>query len=232
MSRFKHSALDSPLVYLVVLISLTLFGLRAWSTAARSNIGQRDSNSRSQKAKFADIQSLGKRLQAANVPVTNMTKSVRLVRIEKLDDRELRLTLENQYDKTINGFQMSVGNVGVHTEFMYNTEHMIPPGGIWVQQSAIQADTDTKGIAFLSVHFDDGTSDGDEVAIKQVNDARAGQLTQIRRALGLIRRTLRSGTASSVTGLQDLQSRIRALPTVQEQGRPDFASGLESGNSE
>jgi hypothetical protein len=176
-----------------------------------------------------EIDALAERLQPDKVPVWNMTSFVRLIKIEKVENRDLRLTLQNAYDKKINGFQVSVGNVGIHTEFMYNEDQMIPPGGIWVQQVPIEPYTDTKGITFMSVHFADGTGDGDEAAIKIVEEERAGQITQIRRALALIRRTLRAPNADSVAALDELLSQIRSLPSQGKNGRDDFWAGLESG---
>ncbi len=226
MRNKKHFVSGSRIVSLIGFVCLTLLAVSAWSSVTRSHGRQTDA--KGQKFK-EEIDSLGQRLQPDKVPVWNMTSFVRLIKIEKVENRDLTLTLQNAYDKKINGFQVSVGNVGIHTEFMYNEDQMIPPGGIWVLQVPIEPDTDTKGVTFMSVHFEDGTGDGDEAAIKLVEEERAGQITQIKRALALIRRTLSAPNADSVDALDELLSQIRSLPNQGKNGRDNFWAGLESG---
>lgn len=226
MRKNNHLVSGSRLVSLIVFISLALLGVSVFSSATRFHKRQTAPN---RQTFIEEIDALAERLQPDKVPVWNMTSFVRLIKIEKIENRDLRLTLQNAYDKKINGFQVSVGNVGIHTEFMYNEDQMIPPGGIWVQQVPIEPNTDTKGITFMSVHFADGTGDGDEAAIKLVEEERAGQMTQIRRALALIRRTLRAPNADSIAALDELLSQIRSLPSERINGRADFSGGLASG---
>jgi hypothetical protein len=227
MSQNKHLLSASRIVSLIAFICLVLLGVSAWSAGTWHHKVQNASNP--QIKSMEEIEEMAKGLRPDKVPVRNMTQSFRLIQLEKVEDRDLKLTLQNRYNKRINGFQVTVGNVGIHTELMYNEDQMIPAGGIRVEQVPIQDDTDTKGIALVSVHFDDGTSDGDPVAVKQVEEERSGQKTQIKRALALIRRTLSSPDGDSVAALEDLLSQIRSLPSQGKNGRDDFWAGLESG---
>lgn len=198
--------------------------MSAWSLATRKKL-----TASNRQASKGDVDLLAQRLEPDKVPIWNVARFVRLIKIEKIGNRDLRLTLQNDSKKIINGFQIGVGEVGIHTEFLYNEDQKVPPGGVWIEQVPIEPYTDTKGITLLSVHFDDGTSDGDEAAIKQVEEQRAGELTQIRRALPLIRRALRAPGSDSLDGLEGLLSEIRSLPTEGKNGRDDFWAGLESG---
>lgn len=229
MTTKKHLVSSSRIVSLIAFICLTLLAVSAWSSVGRSRKRITTENSQRHSPDQDEIDAMAERLQPDKVPVWNMTRLVRLVKLDKIENRDLALTLQNGYDKKINGFQVSVGNVGIHTEYMYNPDQMIPPGGIWVDQVPIEPFTDTKGITFMSVHFEDGTGDGDEAAIKLVEEGRAGQITQINRVLALIRRTLSAPNADSVAALDELLSRIRSLPRERVRGRPDFSGGLESG---
>jgi hypothetical protein len=111
---------------------------------------------------------------------------------------------------------------------MYNEDQMIPPGGTYVDTVPIQANTDKDGVTLLSVHFEDGTADGDELVIKMIDEDRAGQKAQISRVLALIRRALRSADLDAVAVLDELRSQVQDLPTRID-GRPDFSGGLGSG---
>lgn len=215
------------IVGLIVLVCLALLGVNAWSSGGWPHKSQNVSTP--QIHSFEEISEMAKGLRPEKVPVWNMTQSFRLIKLEKVEDRDLKLTLQNGYDKKINGFQLSIGNVGIHTELMYTQDEMIPPGGIRVEQFAIQDHTDTKGIALMSVHFDDGTSDGDPVAVKQIEEERSGQKTQMKRALALIRHTLNSPDSDSVAALDELLLQIRSLPSEGKNGRDNFWAGLESG---
>lgn len=227
MRQNKHLVSGLRIVGLIVLVCLTLLAVHAWSSDTRPHNSQNISNP--QIKSFEEIAEMAKGLQPENVPVRNMTQSFRLLKLEKVENRDFKLTLQNGYDKNINGFQVSIGNVGIYTELVYNLDQMMPPGGIRVEQFPIQDYTETKGIALLSVHFEDGTSDGEPVAVKQVEEERSGQKTQIKRALSLIRRTLSSPNADSMAALDELLSQIRSLPSEGKRGRPDFWGGLESG---
>ena len=229
MRKNKEFLSGSRIIALTVFTCLALLGVTAWSSGTWSHKSLNGSNRQTKSMGVEEIDAMAERLQPDKVPVWNMTQSFRLIKVEKVENRDLKLTFQNGYDKKINGFQVSVGDVGIHTELMYNEDQMISPGGIRVEQVAIQEYTDTKGIALLSVHFEDGTSDGDAVAVKQVEEERSGQKTQIKRALALIRQTLRSPDADSVAALEKLLSQIRSLPSQGKTGRDDFWAGLESG---
>lgn len=229
MRNKKHFASGSRIVSLIVFICLTLLAVGTWSSGAWSHKRLSASYGQTHSPGMEEIDAMAERLEPGKVPVWNMTRFVRLIKIDKVENRDLTLTLQNGYDKKINGFQVSVGNVGIYTEYMYNPDQMIPPGGTWVDEVPIEPDTDTKGITFMSVHFEDGTSDGDEAAIKLVEEERAGEKTQIRRALALIRRTLSAPNADSVDALDELLSQIRSLPSERVNGRADFSGGLASG---
>lgn len=226
MKKYWDILVSSRIVRLVVFTCLTILAVSAWSSNARPQKSQTASNGESKGAKEIDATAL--RLQPEKVPVWNATKALKLVKLDKVNTWFLELTLQNGYDKRINGIQVGLGNVGVFTELMYNEDQMIPPGGTYVDIVPIQANTDKDGVTLLSVHFEDGTADGDELAIKQVDEGRAGQKTLIRRAIVLIRRALRSPDVDSVNALDELRSQVEDLPTRVD-GRPDFSGGLGSG---
>ena len=205
-----------------------------WAAGAWSSVGQsgkkitRQGSLPRHSPDQDEIDAMAERLQPDKVPVWNMTRLVRLIKLDKIENRDLALTLQNGYDKKINGFLVSVGNVGIHTEYMYNPDQMIPPGGTWVDQVPIEPFTDTKGITLTAVFFDDGTSDGDEAAIKGTEEDRAGQKALIRRALALIRQTLGAPDVDSVAALDQLLSELRSLSIERVSGRPNFSMGQQS----
>jgi hypothetical protein len=220
---------SSRIVSLVAFICLTLLAASAWSSVgqSRKKISREDSPPR-HSPEQDEIDAMAERLQPDKVPVWNMTRLVRLVKVDKIENRDLALTFQNGYDKKINWFLVSVGEVGIHTEYMYNPDQMIPPGGTWVDQVPIEPFTDTKGITLMAVFFDDGTSDGDEGAIKTTREDRAGQKALIRRALALIRQTLGAPDVDSVAALDQLLSELRSLSIERLSGRPNFSMGQQS----
>jgi len=227
MKKYQDILVSSRIVRLVVFTCLTILAVSAWSSNARSHKSQTASSGKSKGAEEIDATAL--RLQPEKVPVWNATKSLKLVKLDKVNTWFLELTFQNGYEKRINGIQVALGNLGIFTELMYNEDQMIPPGGTYVDIVPIQANTDKEGVTLLSVHFEDGTADGDELAIKPVDEGRAGEKTLIRRALVLIRRALRSPDVDSVAALDELRSQIQSLPTEGKNGRDNFWAGLESG---
>lgn len=228
MTTKKHIVSSLRIVGLVAFICLTLLAASVWSSIGRFRTTLTKENSQRHSPSQEEIDAMAEGLQPDKVPVWNMTRFVRFIKIDKIENRDLALTLQNGYDKKINGFLLSVGDVGIYTEYMYNPDQMIPPGGTWVDQVPIEPFTDTKGITLMSVFFDDGTSDGDEAAIKGTQEDRAGQKAQIRRALALIRQTLGAPNVESVAALDELLSQLRSLPIERVIGRPNFSVGQQS----
>jgi len=226
MKKYWDMLMSSRIVPLVVFTCLTILAVSAWSSNARSHKSQTASSGKSKGAEEIDATAL--RLQPEKVPVWNATKSLKLVKLDKVNTWFLELTFQNGYEKRINGIQVALGNLGIFTELMYNEDQMIPPGGTYVDIVPIQANTDKDGVTLLSVHFEDGTADGDELVIKMIDEDRAGQKAQISRVLALIRRALRSADLDAVAVLDELRSQVQDLPTRID-GRPDFSGGLGSG---
>ena len=219
----------SRIVTIIVFICLTLLGVSAWSSGTGPNRKPGISNRQKNGMNVTDIQAMAESLRADKVPVRNMAQSFRLIAIEKVENRDLRLTLQNDYSKRINGFWLFVGNVGTEIGPLYEKEQMILPGGTYTIDLPIQADTDTRGIGIVAVTFDDGSGDGDPESLYVIRETRKGEKTQIKKILKLIRQHLMSPDADTSAALDRLESQIKSLSVDSGNGQKDpLWSGLNS----
>ncbi len=229
MRKHKYFRSGSLIVIIIVFICLTLLGVSAWSSGTGPHRKPGISTRQKNNMNVTDIQAMAERLQADKVPVRNMARSFRLIAIEKVENRDFRLTLQNDYSKRINGFWLFVGNVGTEIGPLYEREQMISPGGIYTIDLPIQADTDAKGVGIVAVTFEDGSGDGDPESLYVIRETRKGEKTQIKKILKLIRQHLMSPDADTSTALDRLESQIKSLSVDSGNGQRDpFWSGLDS----
>ena len=214
----------SNLIFAVVCLLILTFGI--WSPKAFSSRGV--SNQQKQPLTDREYKTMIETLDPNNVPIRNMTRAIRVISIEKIEGGSLRLTLQNGYDKWINGIEISMVNVGIHEELGSTREHNIPPGGTYELVLGIQEHTDTDGIEIAAVIFEDGTADGNLEFVKPVQEQRLGERVQYKRALALIQKHLAEPDANTVEGLDRLESQLQSLPVDEESGkRGDYIYGLK-----
>lgn len=199
-----------------------------WSPKAFSNRGINSSQQQKQPLTKAEYEAMVEKLDPNGLPVRNMTRALKLISIEKIDGGMLRLTLRNEYRKGIDGVEISMANVGIHKEFGFSKENIIPPQGTCVIELPIQEHTDTDGIEIAAVIFEDGTADGNLEYVKPVEEQRLGERTQFKRALALIQKQLTEPNAETIEGLNRLESQLQSLPVHEGDGkRGDYEIGLE-----
>lgn len=212
------------LIFAVVCLLILVFGI--WSPKAFSS--RSVSNQQKQPLTDGEYKTMIETLDPNNVPIRNMTRAVRIISIEKIEGGSLRLTLQNGYDKWINGIEISMVNVGIHEELGSTREHNIPPGGTYELDLGIQEHTDTDGIEIAAVIFEDGTADGNLEFVKPVQEQRLGERVQYKRALALIQKHLAEPDADTVEGLNRLESKLQSLPVDEESGKSsDYMYGLK-----
>ena len=212
------------LIFAVICLLVLAFGI--WSPKVFSS--RSASNQQKQPLTDGEYKTMIETLDPKNVPIRNMTRAVRIISIEKIEGGSLRLTLQNGYDKWINGIEISMVNVGIHQELGSTREHNIPPGGTYELDLGIQEHTDTDGIEIAAVIFEDGTADGNLEFVKPVQEQRLGERVQCKRALALIQKHLAEPDADTVEGLDRLESQLQSLPVSEESGKSgDYIYGLK-----
>ena len=212
------------LIFAAICLIILAFGI--WSPKVFSS--RSVSNQQKQPLTQREYKTMIETLDPNNVPIRNMTRAIRIISIEKIEGGSLRLTLQNGYDKWINGIEISMVNVGIHEELGSIREHNIPPGGTYELVLGIQEHTDTDGIEIAAVIFEDGTADGNLEFVKPVQEQRLGARVQYKRALALIQKHLAEPDADTAEGLDRLESQLQSLSVREESGKKiDYEIGLE-----
>jgi hypothetical protein len=158
-------------------------------------------------------------LNIGSLKITNKT-AFEIIDLQRLDARNIRITLRNDYGKNITGFQVSVGVGRVQTDLAVGGDNFILPKGTYQGVYAIQHMTNTHGITVLAVVFEDGTTDGDPEAIEEIEYYRLGVKTQRERVLGLLLNALKSDDSDLDSALSRVEDAVSSVPESQVNGLP------------
>jgi hypothetical protein len=159
--------------------SILLVAITAWSSGVFSTsiVSQLQKNA-------DDYDQRKERLRNHQISLENRTNGLQIVNLDKQIDQEIILiTLKNTYQKPITGYKLSVG-IGIQYGERQNSR--ILPGDEFRVILPLQPELDTKGVRILAVIFDDETTDGDPLFIKQIKDRRKGASLQRERNLLLL----------------------------------------------
>lgn len=117
--------------------------------------------------------------------LSNRTSGFEAVKVETNNGR-VRLTLKNNYNKTITAYAISTGD-NTHSLHELPFEDLLTPGSTRNQDVRLPSEGN---IIVLAVVFDDRSNDGDATAAKEINDYRFGKKTQYERIVPLLNKVL------------------------------------------
>ena len=160
------------------------------------------------------------------VKFINLTKSFRVAG-SKITGDDLNLVLQNNYDKSINGFYVREGAAEATTtnvELIYSDNRTeIAPGETFELLLGARERIYTEGITISAVMFTDGSSDGDPEIIQGIIDVRQGERIQMEVGLKLFRESAEKDYESRMAYLK---RQISDLQTKEKGGSVDFNAGL------
>ena len=142
----------------------------------------------------------------------NSLKAIEVVSLSE-NDRAAEMVLKNVSTKNINGYSILITNGAARTVDLSVGEKTIAPGQQFKislpKKEAIQP-------IVRFVTFEDGSGEGDMVAIKELQDRREGRGEQLKRIIPLFRK------AYSTADLEQLRTELNALPEEQRRDRSIF----------
>lgn len=148
----------------------------------------------------------------------------------RINGDDLHLSFRNTYSKNINCFLVSIGSDTIRTEFAY-IDKVIAPGAIYQQTYSIEQGK-TGSIRMRAVMFDDGTSDGELKAVKEIKDERLGVRMQLESIIPQLHTLLNLPEAEIQPALDRLESQILSLSEgKQSLLTEDVKLGLHNGKA-
>jgi hypothetical protein len=160
-----------------------------------------------------------------NIKLRNYTSAFNVVGKEKVPHGDIRLTLQNDYDKKITAYEISIGSTTSLVDTILSThEDGIMPGFTRQQLLPINIDPDleSKGIIILAVVFEDGSGDGHPDFIKEINDYRRGETMQMERVSRLLGKSLSASDGDLVSALDSVQANMLSAPGESDNSSPMF----------
>lgn len=159
---------------LIALLCLAVLGFIAKSrTTQQSDI----LSQRSKLLRDLDVEHLTLRNQTSGFTVTS---------VQKTPEGYIKISLRNDYSKTIVGYQLSVGSTTTLVDsFTNGIKPGIEPGELRERIEPIDVDPELfrRGIIVRAVVFNDATDDGDPHFVQQINDFRLGEMLQTQQFL-------------------------------------------------
>jgi len=149
--------------------------------------------------------------QGPPLRLSNRTNAFEVVKVE-INSGRVRLTLKNNYNKTITAYAISAGN-NSHSLHELASENLLTPGNTRDQDLRLPAGRNEGDITVLAVVFEDRTSDGDATAAKEINDYILGKSTQYDRIIPLLEKVLAARDNKMQSALEKAQAAIYTLPS-------------------
>ena len=180
---------------------------------------------------FATVGSSTFRSKTTQIHLVNNTGALALVGQEVIDGRT-RLQFKNISAKDLNGFVLGLANLS-ELEFDTTTgDRVIVPGE--VQDIEIPGPLPT--ITVLAVMYADGSLEGDQITVAQLQDRRSALKAELKRILALVVVEAQSRDADIPGAFDRLESAMSKLPPIdghtpqanaQRRARDDVANLLE-----
>ena len=141
------------------------------------------------------------------VRVNNLTRSLEVLSAEK-DGGRIKISMRNNSDQAITSYAFTF-NVAPKTvekfreEFATSEAYLaIAPGDVFNRELGFSPSFNDPGditLNLVAVVFEDKSSEGDPLTIRQIEDDRLGQKVQLMRALPILERLLSMGDAELVS---------------------------------
>lgn len=134
--------------------------------------------------------------QSAPPKIVNRTKALSVVKAEQ-GFNELSITLKNNSAKRVTAFSISPSQgFTIIEEFVLAeiSDIGVAPNALFAKSYPTLLSTQPRSIEIKALIFDDGTAEGDAVAVRQIEDSRLGQQIQIQRAVKELKKFLANGS--------------------------------------
>jgi len=168
MKNYKLLRLSGFLLLVIFMIGLPLF---LGNTKPTAKISPKPIVGQEGKERLEHLRNL-------TLKVQTKTPALKVVNLEKdVDNEVIKITLKNKSDKVITAYDIQVGIGTVISDLIteeLSENNLLYPGGECIETYELQTGIETKGISVLAVLFQDKTSDGDPVYIKDMQDYRLG----------------------------------------------------------
>lgn len=207
---------------------LSLIPVAVLGIALIEVVGVRTSNSsRSSREESAQEEAAAAlrsgRLRVERLVITNRTRLFKVLASELSQDREgVLLRMRNDYDKRITSFQLSYGIVTLKKELIYREADWIGPHQVYSFENEAEPELETRGIGVLALILEDGTSDGDRQAVKELRQYRSGIRIAINEFLPKLQRAIRSRKESLQSAIHDVRSETLGLPELPDASLPYY----------
>lgn len=138
-----------------------------------------------------------------DLPVINNLKAIEVISLTD-NERFFDLFLRNISNKPINGYSISLKDGGARTVDLSVGEKTINPGQTFKVSLSHRLEAMPPTIRYVT--FEDGSSEGDLVGIRELQDRREGRREQLQRIVPLLKKAISTGD------LDQLRTELNALP--------------------
>jgi hypothetical protein len=194
---------------LLIIFAFALFSVTVWS-------GTRKIQDKTWEQRKAEM-------IVENIRVENFTKGLTPISVDIDKERELiTLTLRNDYDKIVTGYEVSIGEVTVQTESLNDSsvQEVLHPRDTRKEVYALQDNLDKFGIAIVAVILEDGTTDGESNHIQEIREYRQGMKIQREHVLLLLEKIAKQSMNKIPAALNSLVSQLAPMSESDERQLP------------
>lgn len=156
-----------------------------------------------------------------------------LIENSEVFGEELKLTLKNNYERSINAFYITVGpkenGVSYNIELLYSeVKDAIRPGESFTCRLSYDKQLQINGFVLQAVLFSDNSGDGETDFIQRMKDVRQGEKAIFGKGLELLKNQ-KNLIFEDFSKLEALKSEIASLEVKEDKKSSDYNYGLSSG---
>jgi hypothetical protein len=157
--------------------------------------------------------------------ITNKTKGIEISSVRR-EGNEVRVILKNNYQKTITAYAIGLGGYNIKTEL--SEAESLSSGASRVQKLRFSSGKSENTVNVLAVIFDDRTTDGDHLVIKEMQELRSGKKSQYSRIIPYFNQLIEATDTEMPKTLKRVKAAINNLPVSleSEKDSPSHVAGL------
>jgi hypothetical protein len=151
-----------------------------------------------------------------NIKVFNNIDKLQIINSKAEDDRFI-VNVKNNFDKPINSFYLTAGDITYNIELIYSdVRDSVDPASDYQLSTDLDKNLYSSGLTVRAVLFEDGTGAGEARFIKEMKDKRYGEKVQFTRGKYLLENFLSSLGSGSPAKLTELKEKTSSLPLTDE----------------
>lgn len=149
----------------------------------------------------------------------------------KIEKGRFTVSIKNNFDKIVNSFYLTTGDVSYHTELIYSdVKDGVAPSSEFDISTDLDKNLFSNGLTVRAILFEDGTGEGQPSLIQEMKDKRYGEKLELTKGRDLLEKLLSSGALEGIENFSEIKEKFASLPSTEKNTQNEsIMLGIDSG---